>query len=144
MNLQDCTKFANEYPICYLATMDGDQPRVRALSMVLADERGFGFCTLYPKQFSKQLHANPKIEICFYNNATEFPDMKMMRVTGKAEFTDEKVLMDKAIETRKGLSDVIGQPVESLLEIFRISTGEAYFWTIMDNLKEPDIERIRF
>jgi len=144
MNLQDCIQFSNEHPICYLATIDKDQPRVRALLLVLADENGFGFCTLKPKNMSKQLHQNPKVEVCFYNNATEFPEMKMMRVTGKAEFTDEKALFDKALETRKALSEIIGQPIEPFIEVFRIRTGEAHFWTMMDLLKEPDIERIRF
>jgi pyridoxamine 5'-phosphate oxidase len=144
MNLQDCTQFANEHPICYLATMDGDQPRVRALLMVLADEKGFGFCTLTPKNMSKQLHQNPKAEICFFNGAAEFPAMKTMRITGKAEFTDEKALMDKAIETRKVLSDIVGQPIEPYIEVFRIHSGEAHFWTLMDTMKESEIERIRF
>ena len=144
MNLQDCITFANEHPICYIATAEGDQPRVRALLLVLADEKGFGFCTLSPKQMCRQLHENPKTEVCFYNNATDLMESKTMRVTGKVEFTDEKALMEKAVETRKGLTALIGQPIEPLLEVFRISTGEAHFWTMMDLLKEPEIERIKF
>ncbi|MBN2103036.1 pyridoxamine 5'-phosphate oxidase family protein [bacterium] len=144
MSIQDCIRFANAHPICYLATADGDQPRVRALLMVMADDKGFGFCTLTPKKMSRQLHQNPKTEVCFFNGAAEFPTMKMMRVTGKAEFTDEKALFNKALETRKALSDIIGQPIESFIEVFRIRTGEAHFWTIMDAMKEPDIERIQF
>ena len=144
MDLQDCIQFANEHPICYLATTDGDQPRVRALLLVLADEKGFGFSTLTPKKMSKQLHQNPKTEVCFFNNGTEFPAMKMMRITGKAEFTDEKALFDKAHESRKPLSDIIGQPIEPFIEVFRISSGEAHFWTIMDAMKEQEIEKIKF
>lgn len=144
MTLQDCITFVNENPICYIATTDGDQPRVRALLLVLADQKGFGFCTLSPKKMSQQLHQNPKVEVCFYNNATEFPEMKMMRVTGKVEFTDDEELMGKALESRKGLSDIVGRPIEPLVEIFRISTGEAHFWTMMDILKEQELERIKF
>jgi len=144
MSIQDCIQFANEHPVCYLATIDGDQPRVRALLMVMADEKGFGFCTLTPKKMSRQLHKNPKTEVCFYNNAPDLIQSKMMRITGKAEFTDEKALFNKALETRKALSDVIGQPIEPFIEVFRIRTGEAHFWTLMDAMKEPDIERIRF
>jgi uncharacterized pyridoxamine 5'-phosphate oxidase family protein len=40
---QDCIKFANENPVCYIATMDGDQPRVRGFLMWFADEKGFYF-----------------------------------------------------------------------------------------------------
>jgi uncharacterized pyridoxamine 5'-phosphate oxidase family protein len=33
MNLQDCIQFATQNPICFLATIEGDQPRVRALAL---------------------------------------------------------------------------------------------------------------
>ncbi|MCE7698204.1 MAG: hypothetical protein K8E24_005000 [Methanobacterium paludis] len=36
MDFEDCIKFANETPVCYLATADGDQPRVRALGFWFA------------------------------------------------------------------------------------------------------------
>lgn len=43
MDIKDCIKFANETPVCYLATVEGDQPRVRALGFWFADESGFYF-----------------------------------------------------------------------------------------------------
>ena len=43
MDFKDCVKFANDNKTCYLATADGDQPRVRALGMWYADETGFYF-----------------------------------------------------------------------------------------------------
>ena len=89
MSFQDCVKFANENPVCYVATTDGDQPRVRAFVIFFADENGFYFGTLSPKDVSRQLKTNPKVEVCFYNNARP---MKMMRVTGEVEFLDDMVL----------------------------------------------------
>ncbi len=41
MDFKDCVAFANEYPICFMATEEGEQPRVRALLQWFADERGF-------------------------------------------------------------------------------------------------------
>ena len=64
MEFARCTEFATEHPICYVATEDGDQPRVRALLLWFADERGFYFMTMSPKGFSHQLHHNPKVEVC--------------------------------------------------------------------------------
>ena len=55
MDLQECTKFATENPVCYLATADGDQPRVRVVLMWFADERGFYFAILSPKNVIKPL-----------------------------------------------------------------------------------------
>jgi len=66
MNLEDCIKFANDNPICYVATADGDQPRVRAFGMWFADKTGFYFSTQASKAVCKQLKSNPKVEVCFY------------------------------------------------------------------------------
>jgi len=54
MNIQDCIKFTNENPICYLATVECDQPRVRALGFWFADETGFYFQTASIKEFPNQ------------------------------------------------------------------------------------------
>ena len=60
MNRQDCIRFSNENPICYLATVEGDQPRVRALGFWFADETGFYFQTGSVKEFPGQLEKKPK------------------------------------------------------------------------------------
>jgi pyridoxamine 5'-phosphate oxidase len=144
MDFQDCIKFANEHPVCYVASIDGDQPRVRALLMLFADENGFAFVTFSPKKFSSQLKANPKTEVCFYNNAADLKDAKEMRVTGEVEFLEDEESLDKAYKARAFLEPIVGYPLKPLTEAFRISSGEAHFWTIPDTLKEPTLERIKF
>ena len=144
MDLTDFISFATEHPICYLATEDGDQPRVRALLLWFADERGFYFMTMSPKGFSRQLHQNPKVEVCFYNGATELPDAVEMRVTGEVEFVDDAELTHKVAQERAALEGIIGRPLEPITEVFRIGAGEAHFWTLMDILKESQLERVRF
>ena len=144
MDLSDCISFATEHPICYLATEEGDQPRVRALLLWFADERGFYFMTMSPKGFSRQLHQNPKVEVCFYNGATELPDAVEMRVSGEVEFVDDAELTHKVAQERAALEGIIGRPLEPITEVFRIGAGEAHFWTLMDILREPQLERVRF
>ncbi len=144
MNFQDCILFALENPICYISTTDGDQPHVRALQMWFANENGFYFGILKPKKIMKELQKNPKTEICFYNNPQDKQNMKMMRVTGKIEFLNEQELTKKLANERGFLEGIIGQPLEPITQIFRINKGEAYFWTLMDNLKESNLERIKF
>jgi len=53
---QDCIKFANENPVCYIATMDGDQPRVRGFLMWFADEKGFYFQKRLQQEDQKTLY----------------------------------------------------------------------------------------
>jgi pyridoxamine 5'-phosphate oxidase len=147
MSLQDCITFANEHPVCFLATMDGDQPRVRTMLMWYADPTGFYFVGIAPKAVEHQLKANPKIELCFYNNPVELPNAKQMRVTGKIEFVDDPEINAKAYENRSWLEPITGVSVKPLLEVFRVRSGEVFFWTIpdmLDMLKEPQIERIHF
>ena len=144
MGFQEYIKFANDNPICYVATTDGDQPRVRALLMLYANETGFYFTTFSPKEFSSQLKSNPKVELCFYNNPAELQSAKQMRVTGEAEFLHDKEALDKAYETRTFLEDITGKKLRPIIEVFRIPSGEAHFWTLMDALKEQDLERIKF
>ncbi len=144
MELRDCIDFATEHPICYLATEEGDQPHVRALLMWFADESGFYFMTMSPKGFSHQLHENPKVEVCFYNGAAELPDAVELRVKGEVEFVDDAELTHKVAQERAALEGIIGRPLEPITEVFRIASGEAHFWTLMDILKEPQLERVRF
>ena len=144
MEFDDCVTFASQNPICYVATEDGEQPRVRPLLLWFADPRGFYFMTMSPKRFSAQLHENPKVEVCFYNGATELPEAKMMRLTGAVEFVDDAELVKKVSEERAALEGIIGKQLEPIAEVFRIASGEARFWTLMDILKEPELETLRF
>ena len=61
-HIQDCIEFSNQNPVCYLATTDGDQPRVRALGFWFADKTGFYFQTSSNKEFTQQLKKNPKTD----------------------------------------------------------------------------------
>jgi pyridoxamine 5'-phosphate oxidase len=144
MDLHDCTTFAREHPIYFLATEDGDQARVRALLLWFVDERGFYFMTMSPKRFSEQLHQNPKVKVCFYNGASELPDARMLRVTGAVEFVDDAELTRKVAQERSALEGIIGAPLEPITEVFRIGSGEARFWTLMDILKERELETVSF
>ena len=58
-------KAANTY---YLATVEGDQPRVRPFGTVLIYDGKLYIQTGKSKPVSKQLAANPKAEICAFHN----------------------------------------------------------------------------
>ena len=143
MNFQDVVKFANDNLVCYLATTEGDQPRVRALRMWYADDKGFYFHTESVKSICKQLKSNNKVELCFFDPGSD--GGRMMRVAGKVEFVDDLALKNKVLTDRPFLKAIgIKGPENPLLVIFRVFTGEAYFWTRANNMKETEIERIKF
>jgi pyridoxamine 5'-phosphate oxidase len=123
--------------------MDGDQPRVRTVLLVKADETGFYFDLLNPKRMVSQLMINPKAEVCFYNNAPDLLLAKQMRVTGIMELVTDEPLIQKVASDRAFLDGLAGQPTAPLTMIFRLCCGEAFFWTMPDILKEDRIERIK-
>jgi pyridoxamine 5'-phosphate oxidase len=147
MELQDCIEFANANPVCHLATVDGDQARVRGVLMVSADESGFYYALLSPKQVCRQLRANPKVEVCYYNNPPELGGARQMRVTGVAELVNDPALIKKVARDRSFLEAVAGQPLEPIMEIWRISHGDAHFWTLAEVGREVQrlpLEHVKF
>jgi pyridoxamine 5'-phosphate oxidase len=136
MNIQDCIQFTNENKTCYVATADGDQPRVRALGFWFADETGFYFQTSTIKEFPRELAKNPKIEVCFYQHSGMIGTM--LRITGIVEFLNDAKLKEKVLEDRPFLKNfglTLGDP---RLVIFRIPHGRAHFWTMENNLKPKE------
>jgi pyridoxamine 5'-phosphate oxidase len=139
MDFKDCVKFANENKTCYLATVDGDQPRVRAMGMEYADDTGFYFNTESPKSVAKQLKKNQKVELCFFAKGN------MLRVTGKIDFIDDLAIRQRFFKARPFLTNLgVKGPEDPLLMVFAIRKGEAFFWTMADNMKEAGIPRIKF
>jgi uncharacterized pyridoxamine 5'-phosphate oxidase family protein len=57
MGQNDCVKFANANPASYLATQDGNQPRVRGLLLWYADASGLYYNIGATKDVYKQLQS---------------------------------------------------------------------------------------
>ena len=90
--MQRVESFLKEAQTYYLATAEGDQPRVRPFGTALIFEGKLYIQTGKVKDVSKQLHANPKAEIC------AFKDGQWIRVSGK-------LIEDDRIEARQAMLD---------------------------------------
>ena len=89
-NLAKVLAFLDEAQTYYLATVDGDQPRVRPFGTALVYNDKLYIQTGKVKAVSKQLAKNPKAEIC------AFKDGKWIRITGELvedETREVKTLM---------------------------------------------------
>lgn len=75
--MEKVEKFLKEAGVYYLATVDGDQPRVRPFGTIHIFEGKLYIQTGKVKDVSKQLHANPKAEIC------AFKEGQWLRVAGE-------------------------------------------------------------
>jgi len=84
--------FLKEAGVYYLATMDGDQPRVRPFGTAHIFEGKLYIQTGKVKPVSKQLAANPKAEIC------AFKDGVWLRLAGE-------LVEDDRVEAKKSMLD---------------------------------------
>ena len=85
-------KFLKEAEVYYLATVDGDQPRVRPFGTAHVFEGRLYIQTGKVKDVSKQIHANPKVEICAFKSG------EWLRVAGK-------LVEDERIEAKQSMLD---------------------------------------
>jgi uncharacterized pyridoxamine 5'-phosphate oxidase family protein len=65
--MKEVYEFLKKCGAYYLATTDGDQPRVRPFGTVLIFENKLYIQTGKAKNVSKQMMKNPKIEICAFS-----------------------------------------------------------------------------
>ncbi|MBQ5768256.1 MAG: pyridoxamine 5'-phosphate oxidase family protein [Clostridiales bacterium] len=91
-NVEKVCEFLDKTRTYYLATVDGDQPRVRPFGTVLVYDGKLYIQTGKVKPVSKQLAANPKAEICAFDGQTG----TWLRVSGELindDSRDVKVAM---------------------------------------------------
>ena len=90
--MQETYEFLKRCGVFYLATVDGNKPRVRPFGALNIFEGKIYIQTGKSKNVSRQMMANPHIEICGY------VDGVMIRV-------EAKVVADERIEAKQSMLD---------------------------------------
>ena len=85
-------KFLKEAGVYYLATVEGNQPRVRPFGTAHMFEGKLYIQTGRVKPVSKQITANPKVEICAFKNGV------WLRIAGE-------LAEDNRVEAKKSMLD---------------------------------------
>lgn len=101
-NVEKVCEFLDKTRTYYLATVDGDQPRVRPFGTALVYDGKLYIQTGKVKPVSKQLAANPKAEICAFDGQTG----TWLRVSGELindDSRDVKVAMLEKYPDLKGM-----------------------------------------
>ena len=104
--MNDVVKYLQECGTFFLATVEGDQPHVRPFGAVCEFEGKLYIQTGKVKDVSKQLHQNPKAEICAFKNG------EWLRVSGK-------LIEDDRNEARQSMLDAY----PSLQKIYKADDG---------------------
>jgi len=104
---------ADRFPV--LATMDGDQPRVRPVSPVRTE--GFTIYVANLRNYRKtgEIAANPNVELCYMD-----PNHNQVRLTGSAEVVREPELLLAIWNDNPLLRHYLGTPDNPELVVYRI------------------------
>ncbi|MBX9682142.1 MAG: pyridoxamine 5'-phosphate oxidase family protein [Gemmataceae bacterium] len=104
---------ADRFP--YLASIDGDQPRVRPVSPV----RTNGFVTyvanLKAYHKTEEIAANPKVELCYLDDKHD-----QVRITGVAEVLADRVILQEIWDANPLLRQYLGSIDNPTLIVYRI------------------------
>ncbi len=105
-----------------LATLDGDQPRVRPVSPVRVD--GFTVYVANLRSYGKtrEIAANPKIELCYLDGNHD-----QVRISGVAEVLTDAVLLGEIWESNPLLRRYLGSPGNPELIIYCIRPERVRF-----------------
>lgn len=96
--IEKVIEFLDQVHTYYLATVEGDQPRVRPFGTALLMDGKLYIQTGKVKDVSKQIAANPKVEICAFGGG------KWLRIAGELvedDSYDVKVAMLEKLPSLK-------------------------------------------
>jgi general stress protein 26 len=104
---------ADRFPM--LATIDGEQPRLRPVSPVKTD--GFTVYVANLRSYHKtvEIAANPRVELCYMDD-----NHNQVRITGRAEVVTERPVLEEIWNTNPLLRQYLGTLDNPELIVYRI------------------------
>ena len=128
--MHEVIKFLSDNRIFYLATVDGDEPKVRPFGFVMEFEQKIYFCTNNRKDVFKQLQANPKFELCTADNTGRW-----IRLKGRAIFDNNYAAKEKVFELMPRLTEIYQNASNPIFEVFYLADGEATIYNMSGEKK---------
>src|SRR2546421_11737972 len=98
-----------------LATLDGDQPRVRPVSPVRTDHFTVYVANLRSYHKTAEIAANPKVELCYLADNHD-----QVRITGVAEVLSDRALLQDIWNNNPLLRQYLGTVDNPELIVYRI------------------------
>jgi general stress protein 26 len=105
---------ADRFP--HLATMEGDQPRLRPVSPVRTDGFVVYVANLRGYHKTAEIAANPKVELCYLDE-----QHNQVRLTGVAEVLHDRDLLQEIWQTNPLLRQYLGSIDNPDLIVYRIA-----------------------
>jgi general stress protein 26 len=102
-------------PFPYLATADGDQPRLRPVSPVRTDRFTVYVANLRRYHKTAEIAANPKVELCYLDDHHD-----QVRITGVAEVVTDRALLQEIWDGNPLLRQYLGSLDNPELIVYRV------------------------
>ncbi len=119
--LEDVSAFLKKVGTYYLGTVDEDgRPRVRPFGTVDIFEGRLQIQTGKKKAVSRQIHANPWIEICAFDGS------QWLRISAQAVENDKREARKRMLDAYPSLRAMYDED-DGNTEIFALVEGEATF-----------------
>ena len=119
--MNEVLNFLAENHIFYIATVDGNIPKVRPFGFIMEFEGKLYFATNNQKNVYKQLKANPNFEV-----STTAESGEWLRLKGQAVFNTNRQTKQAALDVSPLLSEMYSVD-DSVFELFFIENAEATF-----------------
>lgn len=118
--MKETAKFLKDAVTFYLATVEGDQPRVRPFGAVSTFENKLYICTNNTKKVFKQMKANSKVEICAMVKDT------WIRIEAEAVQDDRKEARQAMLDENPGLTKMY-KADDGVFEVLYLKNATATF-----------------
>lgn len=118
--MQKAVDFLKNAEVYYLATVDGDQPRVRPFGTAHVFEGKLYIQTGKVKDVSKQIHKNPKVEIC------AFKDGAWLRIAAELVEDDRREARQSMLDAYPSLQGMYSAD-DGNTEVFYLKNATATF-----------------
>lgn len=112
----------------YLATIDGDQPRLRPVSPVRTDGFTVYVANLRGYHKTEEIAANPHVELCYLSDSHD-----QVRITGIATIVDDRATLESIWNDNPLLRQYLGSIDNPDLILYRIAPNRVRFmreWAI--------------
>lgn len=120
--MEEIFEFLKKCGVFYLATIDGNKPRVRPFGAVNFFEDKIYIQTAKSKNVSKQMQANPNIEIC------GFIENSWVRIEAEVERDDRFEAKQSMLDANPMLKNMYSAEDDNT-EVLFLKNGKATFYS---------------
>lgn len=105
-----------------LATMDGDQPRLRPVSPVRTEGFTVYIANLRAYNKTREIDENPKVELCYLD-----ANHDQVRITGVAEVVSDRRLLQEIWDANPLLRQYLGSLDNPALIVYRVAPNRVRY-----------------